>query len=83
MVGNEFPVLTRQVIDPFVNGAQCTGAPFIVKVAAEALVPAGRSRPNEIREFLLLVFESCRHRGLLTPGVSRRWMFAAPCNLLA
>src|SRR5262245_15131706 len=83
VIRHQLAVPARQVIDALVNGAERARPPFLVEVTAEALVPTARARPDELGEFFLLVFESCRHRGLLGRFARRSGLSAAPCNMLA
>src|SRR4029450_10482306 len=61
MIRNQLPVLTRQVVDAGVNRAQRSRSALLVEVAAEALVAAQRSRPNELRQLFLFAVEARRH----------------------
>src|SRR5688572_21128467 len=79
--GYELAVLARQVIHAFVHRAERARAALLVEVAAETLRPALGTIADEVREFLLFVLESCRHRE--SPRALTRLPFADVVRLAA
>src|SRR5690349_11883568 len=61
VIGYELAVIPRQVVHALIDRAERTGPTLVVEIAAETLVSPARAHANEIRQLLLLVFESCGH----------------------